>query len=228
MNAFVRRHARLFVAAGLFSLVLNLALLMPSLYMLQVYDRVLPTRSGETLVMLSLVAATALLLGVVLDAVRGRLLVLAGSLFDRDVGLRGLRRLLEGGAAVGADEAPTALRDVAVVRNFFAGPGLAALFDLVRELNRRIADRTMSTADAARARAFLHDLDEVLGILPDATDGASDLPAGAAELLEARIAARAGRDWAASDRLRDELLALGVAVEDTRDGQRWRRLEAVR
>ena len=35
---------------------------------------------------------------------------------------------------------------------------------------------------------------------------------------------RASRDWAESDRLRDELLARGVAVEDTRDGQRWRLL----
>ena len=43
-------------------------------------------------------------------------------------------------------------------------------------------------------------------------------------LLEARAAARAARDWAASDRLRDELAEHGVAVEDTRDGQRWRRL----
>ena len=43
-------------------------------------------------------------------------------------------------------------------------------------------------------------------------------------LLDARAAARANRDWAASDRLRDELLAKGVAVEDTRDGQRWRLL----
>ena len=51
-------------------------------------------------------------------------------------------------------------------------------------------------------------------------------PEGAA-LLEARAAARAARDWAGSDRLRDELAARGIAVEDTRDGQRWRRLEAV-
>jgi cysteinyl-tRNA synthetase len=103
--------------------------------------------------------------------------------------------------------------------------GLAALFDLVRELNRRLANRAMSTADAERALAFLRELDTVLGILPEVTD---DLPHGAGELLAARLAARASRDWAASDRLRDELLALGVAVEDTRDGQRWRRLEAVR
>jgi cysteinyl-tRNA synthetase len=101
---------------------------------------------------------------------------------------------------------------------------LAALFELVRELNRRIADRSLSTADAGRALGFVRDLDRVLAILPDE---AADLPEGAAELLAAREAARANRDWAASDRLRDELAALGLAVEDTRDGQRWRRLEAV-
>ena len=101
---------------------------------------------------------------------------------------------------------------------------LAALFDLVRELNRRIADRSLSTADAARALGAVRDLDRVLAILPDE---AADLPDGAAELLAARDAARASRDFATSDRLRDELAALGVAVEDTRDGQRWRRLEAV-
>jgi cysteinyl-tRNA synthetase len=101
---------------------------------------------------------------------------------------------------------------------------LAAMFDLVRELNRRIADRSMSTGDAARSLALVRDLDRILAILPEE---AADLPEGAAELLAARDAARANRDWAASDRLRDELAALGVAVEDTRDGQRWRRLEAV-
>ena len=101
---------------------------------------------------------------------------------------------------------------------------LAALFDLVRELNRRIAERSLSTEDAVRALGALRDLDRVLGILPDEV---ADLPPGAAELLSAREAARAGRDWATSDRLRHELAALGVAVEDTRDGQRWRRLEVV-
>ncbi|HXG26085.1 MAG TPA: cysteine--tRNA ligase [Candidatus Binatia bacterium] len=102
---------------------------------------------------------------------------------------------------------------------------LAALFDLVRELNRRIADRSISTADARRALGFLRDLDRVLAILPDETRG---LPPGAAELLERREAARAARNWAESDRLRDELAALGVVVEDTRDGQRWKLLEPAR
>ena len=102
--------------------------------------------------------------------------------------------------------------------------GLAAVFDLVRELNRRIEGRTMSTADAAAASASLYDLDRVLGVLPDA-DAA--LPADAQALLDARAAARAAKDWAGSDRLRDELMSLGILVEDTRDGQRWRRTAEV-
>jgi cysteinyl-tRNA synthetase len=47
------------------------------------------------------------------------------------------------------------------------------------------------------------------------------LPAGAQSLLDERAAARAGKDFAASDRLRDELAALGVAVKDTPAGQEW-------
>jgi cysteinyl-tRNA synthetase len=98
---------------------------------------------------------------------------------------------------------------------------LAATFDLLRDLNRRIETRSISTDDAARALELMRDLDQVLGVLPDADD---DLSPELRSMLEERVAARSARDWAASDRLRDELLARGIAVEDTRDGQRWRRL----
>jgi cysteinyl-tRNA synthetase len=101
---------------------------------------------------------------------------------------------------------------------------LAALFDLVRDANRRVAARSISTADARRIRDLLHDLDRVLGILPADTDV---LEPELVALIEARAAARTARDWARSDELRDELAALGIAVEDSRDGQRWRRLETV-
>jgi cysteinyl-tRNA synthetase len=101
---------------------------------------------------------------------------------------------------------------------------LAALFDLVRELNRRIEARSMSTDDAARSLALLRDLDQVLAVLPEVEE---DLAPELRSMLDERSAARAARDWAASDRLRDELLARGIAVEDTRDGQRWRRLVEV-
>ncbi len=98
-------------------------------------------------------------------------------------------------------------------------PALAAVFDLVRELNRRMAERTLSSADAAAAVALLLHLDRVLAILEE--DEAT-LPPGAQALLDARAAARTARDWARSDALRAELASLGVSVEDTKDGQRWR------
>ena len=96
---------------------------------------------------------------------------------------------------------------------------LGALFDGVRELNRRIDARSLSTADAARAAEAIRALDAVLGVTAPADEA---LEPELQALLDERAAARASRDWAASDRLRDELLARGVAVEDTRDGQRWR------
>jgi cysteinyl-tRNA synthetase len=100
---------------------------------------------------------------------------------------------------------------------------LASVFDLVRDLNRRIQARSLSTADAARAAAALAAFDAVLGLGPEAAD---DLEPELRALLDAREEARRTRDWAASDRLRGELAERGVYVEDTKDGQRWRRTEA--
>ena len=97
---------------------------------------------------------------------------------------------------------------------------LAATFDLVRELNSRMAARSISTADARRAAAAIRELDSVLAILEEGDD---ELEPELVTMLEARIAARARRDWARSDELRDTLAAAGLVVEDTPDGQRWRR-----
>jgi cysteinyl-tRNA synthetase len=102
---------------------------------------------------------------------------------------------------------------------------LGALFEGVRELNRRIDARSLSTADATRAAAVIRELGGVLGITPP-DEAALDPELQA--MLDERAAARTAKDWAASDRLRDELLARGVAVEDTRDGQRWRLVVASR
>jgi cysteinyl-tRNA synthetase len=111
--------------------------------------------------------------------------------------------------------------DAALDDDLNISAGLGALFDLVREVNRRLDARTMSTADAALATSWLRRLDVVLGILADENDELDD---DLRQLIDERLAARARKDWAASDRLRDELIGRGIAVEDTRDGQRWRRL----
>jgi cysteinyl-tRNA synthetase len=100
---------------------------------------------------------------------------------------------------------------------------LAALFDGIRELNRRLDARLLSSTDAGRATDLLRDLDAVLGV---AAPAVAALEPELQALLDQRAAARVARDWAASDRLRDELLEHGIAVEDTRDGQRWRQVVA--
>jgi cysteinyl-tRNA synthetase len=104
-------------------------------------------------------------------------------------------------------------------------PALAAVFDLVRDLNRRIEARSLSTADAGRSLAALRDIDRVLGVLPDPQEPGLDPELQA--MLDERAAARATRDWAVSDRLRDALADRGITVEDTRDGQRWHRIAEV-
>jgi cysteinyl-tRNA synthetase len=100
---------------------------------------------------------------------------------------------------------------------------LAAVFELVRDVNRRIDARRLSTGDATAVLETLRRLDTVLGLLPDAP---RDLDSESEAMLLARAEARATRDWARSDALRDELAGRGITVEDTRDGQRWRWEEA--
>jgi cysteinyl-tRNA synthetase len=101
-------------------------------------------------------------------------------------------------------------------------PALAAIFELIRELNRRIDARTLSTADAQVAINLIRDLDRVLGIAPAADEA---LEPELKQLLADRAAARAAREWPASDHLRAVLAERGILVEDTRDGQRWRRAD---
>ncbi len=76
---------------------------------------------------------------------------------------------------------------------------------------------------ASLGLAAVRALDTVLGIAAPADDA---LAPELTSMLEARAAARATRQWAESDRLRDELAMAGISVEDTRDGQRWRKVAA--
>jgi cysteinyl-tRNA synthetase len=98
---------------------------------------------------------------------------------------------------------------------------LASTFELVRELNSRVAARLLSTDDARHGADAIRHLDRVLGVLEDRAG--AELTPGLTELLRARAEARAARDWARSDALREELAAAGIVIEDTPDGQRWRR-----
>jgi cysteinyl-tRNA synthetase len=116
-------------------------------------------------------------------------------------------------------QARTAFAD-ALADDLNVAAALGALFELVRELNARLAERTLSRPDARLAASALRDLDAVLGVLEPPSEA---LPDDLAALLEARAQARADREWARSDALRAQLADAGVLVDDTPDGQRWRR-----
>ncbi len=188
-------------------------------------------RVGETLQ--SGVSARALRLALISAHYRMALsfgddsLQAAGSAIDR---LDALMAALAAYRSDGPDDVslPSALDgahtafDAALDDDLNISPALAAVFELIRDLNRRIDGRTLSTADAARAIAFIRDLDRVLAIAPVPEEA---LDPELQTLLDERAAARANKEWAASDRLRQDLAERGILVEDTRDGQRWRRAE---
>jgi len=125
----VRRLQRYFAYAGLFSLAINVLLLVPALYMLQVFDRVLSSRSEETLVMLSVGALLALAMMAALDVLRARLLAACGVALDRWLGPSVLQGLLDQTARLGGAEHLNGLRDVGTLRGFLVGAGVIALFD---------------------------------------------------------------------------------------------------
>jgi len=114
------------MAAAGFSALVNLLYIVPTLYMLQVYDRVVPTQGRQTLFFLTLVLLFGLATLALLDRVRARLLVRAGVVLDGVVA----PALLD--ATLGQPDsaaARAALRDFDTMRGTLTGPGMLALFD---------------------------------------------------------------------------------------------------
>jgi cysteinyl-tRNA synthetase len=97
---------------------------------------------------------------------------------------------------------------------------LGALFTLIRDANAAIDAGTISRADAEGIRTAIGKVDAVLDILPKRDE---NLDADVEQLIAARNAARKARNFAESDRIRDELLARGIVLEDGASGTRWRR-----
>ncbi len=101
----------------------------------------------------------------------------------------------------------------------------AALFALVRGSNSAMRDGKLSAADAAALLALFDRMDSVLGMIRFGRAARTDaVPAEITALVEARAAARAAKEWAESDRLRDELAAKGWEVRDSKEGQKLKKL----
>lgn len=121
------RRPVLFVAG--FSFFVNLLLLAPALFMLQVFDRVLTSYSRETLLVLLLGMAVALGLMLVLDYLRGRLQGVVGNMIAESLSPRVVKAVLEKLARRGDRASAEGPRDVWTLRNLFSAQGLLAVFD---------------------------------------------------------------------------------------------------
>ncbi len=122
-------YRKTFVHVGVFSLFINLIMLVPPLYMLQVYDRVLASRSHETLLLLTLVLGWMFLTMGVLEYVRSRILIRFSARMDHELNSRIYRTLMRLALRDPERAGYQPLSDLTVVRQFMAGNGTFAFFD---------------------------------------------------------------------------------------------------
>ena len=120
-----------FVATALMSGMSNILMLTGAIFMLEIYDRVLPSRSIPTLVALVILAAGLFLAQGLLDMIRGRVLVRIGARLDEELSGRVYETIVRLPLKIGnRSDGLQPLRDLDSVRSFLSGPGPTALFDL--------------------------------------------------------------------------------------------------
>jgi ABC-type protease/lipase transport system fused ATPase/permease subunit len=117
------------VGIGVFSGLINLLMLTSSLFMLEVYDRVLPSRSVPTLVALSILVAILFIFQALLEITRGRLLLRIGNHLDRRLSPRVYDAVVRLRNKPGSD-GQQPVRDLDTIRSFLSGAGPTAFFDL--------------------------------------------------------------------------------------------------
>jgi cysteinyl-tRNA synthetase len=133
----------------------------------------------------------------------------------------GKLRELAGNAQASADSPLLHEFSAALDNDLNIAGAWGAIFEWVRDINKKLAENAMNPAAAAAALATWEKLDSVLGV---GAPKEVEVPAEITALVEARQAARKAKDFKRSDALRDELKAKGWGVEDTPKGARAKRL----
>ena len=131
-----------------------------------------------------------------------------------------------GGTPEMVEIADSALGDfrAALFDDLNAPNALAALFTFITRINAQLDRRGNDQQGLERARAAFLDMDRVLDIVPDRQVDDPELVAWVDERLGARREARARREFAEADRIRDEIAARGIAIEDGPGGTKWKRV----
>jgi ATP-binding cassette subfamily C protein len=119
-----------FVSALVLSLLINLLLLTGSIYMLQVYDRVLTSRSVPTLVALTVLIGVLFAFMALFDVIRTRIMARVGGRIDDELRQQAFDSVIEHALKKTPNVGTQPVRDLETVRQFVYGPGMFALFDL--------------------------------------------------------------------------------------------------
>ncbi len=119
-----------FFAVVLFSFFVNIFMLTVPIYLLQLYDRVIPNRSTETLIFLTLIAVAALITLSILDAIRSSILMRMGAWLDRRLSSHIISGTVRRSLSKEKPSSARVLNDLATLRNFFSDPTLITILDL--------------------------------------------------------------------------------------------------
>ena len=129
LGSALKASKRGFIAAGFFSLFINILMLTAPFYMLQVYDRVVPSRSLETLLFLTLIMLFMFGVLGVLEWVRSRILVRVSNQIDQFLSHRVYTAMFKAGVSLPNNRSAQPLNDLTSIRQFMTGNGLFAFFD---------------------------------------------------------------------------------------------------
>jgi ATP-binding cassette subfamily C protein len=129
LNSAIRSVLPVLLSAIFFSFFINLLLFVSPLYMLQIYDRVITSRSETTLIGLTVIAAILICVYAMLEMLRSRLLVRAGLMFDDNIANSVFNAVHRANLRLPNGVHVQGLRDVDTLREFFTGSGLIALCD---------------------------------------------------------------------------------------------------
>ena len=139
--------------------------------------------------------------------------------------LRGVDADGDGKAAIEAVETAEKAFASALADDLNISMALAALFDLMRNINRLADDNQLDRAGSLAVLEAFRKFDRVIGCFEvDNVKAEAVIPAEVIALAEARAAARKEKNWAESDRLRDEIAKLGYAIKDA-PGNVWQLTE---
>jgi len=100
---------------------------------------------------------------------------------------------------------------------------IGVIFQMVRDTNKAMADRTLTKKAAERVISLMEEFDTILGILPSADDGDDVTDSVMQILINVRKELRSKKMFDIADMIRDDLAKVGIVLEDSADGAKWKK-----